>query len=264
MQKIAILYDASQIVLSTFDLDEVLSRILATMRDYFRMRNGAIFLLDAKTQELHIKSSFGREEERTKNPRIPLGEGITGRSAKLKRPIYVADVRKDPHYMENISSTRSELAIPLIVRDEVVGVLDLQSEELGGFDNETIDLLTLFSTQASIAIQNAELYSLEQRRAAQLEAINGIAEETRTLLDTEELLPKVCSLVLKYFPVDQVSVLLLDNKKLILRAHQGSLSATLPLGWEIPVGAGISGKTLAEGRSIVVNDVATFTGYVAG
>jgi diguanylate cyclase (GGDEF)-like protein len=264
MQKIAILYDASQIVLSTFDLDEVLRRILATVRDYFRMRNGAIFLLDAKTQELYIKSAFGREEEKMRNLRIGLGSGITGTSAKLKRPIYVADVSKDPRYLENISSTKSELAIPLVVRDEVVGVLDFQSEELGGFDNETIDLLTLFSTQASIAIQNAELYSREQRRAAQLQAINGIAEETRALLDTEELLPKVCALVLKYFPVDHVSCLLLDNKKLILRAHQGSLSSTLPLGWEIAAGAGVSGKTLTEGRPIVVDDVTTFAGYVPG
>ena len=264
MQKIAILYDASQIVLSTFNLDEVLRRILATVRDYFRMRDGAIFLLDAKAQELYVKSAFGRENEHKRDLRIPVGVGITGASAKLRRPIYVADVSKDMRYLENISSTRSELAIPLIVRDEVVGVLDFQSEEVNGFDNETIDLLTLFSTQASIAIQNAELYSLEQRRAAQLEAIKSISEETRSLLDTEELLPKVCSLVLKYFPVDHASVLLVDNKKLILRAHQGSLSATLPLGWEIPAGAGISGKALLESKTVVVDDVRSFTGYVAG
>src|SRR5579859_7732818 len=118
MQKIAILYDASQIVLSTFDLDEVLRRILATVRDYFRMKNGAIFLLDPKTHELYIKSSFGREEERIRNIRVPQGSGITGTSAKQKRPIYVADVSKDPRYLENISNTKSELAIPLIVRDE--------------------------------------------------------------------------------------------------------------------------------------------------
>src|SRR5579864_1435276 len=264
MQKIALLYDASQIVLSTFDLDEVLRRILATVRDYFRMRNGAIFLLDPKSHELYIKSSFGRDEVRSQNPRIQLGNGITGTSAKLKRPIYAGDVTRDARYLENISSTRSELAIPLIVRDECVGVLDFQSEELNGFDHETIDLLTLFSTQASIAIQNAELYSLERRRSSQLEAINAISEETRSLLDTEELLPKVCALVLKYFPVDHVSVLLADNRKLVLRANQGSLSSTLPLGWEIPAGAGISGKTLTEGKPVVVDDVTTFSGYIAG
>ena len=95
---------------------------------------------------------------------------------------------KDPRYFCSAKSTRSELAIPLMVRDEVVGVLDCQSEHEDYFDSETIDLLTLFSTQASIALQNARLYSLEQQRARQLQAINAIAQQTTAVLDLEELL----------------------------------------------------------------------------
>ena len=75
-----------------------------------------------------------------------------------------------------------------MVRDEVVGVLDCQSDHVDHFDSETIDLLTLFSTQASIALQNARLYSLEQQRARQLQAINAIAQQTTAVLDLEELL----------------------------------------------------------------------------
>ena len=86
--------------------------------------------------------------------------------------------------------TRSELAIPLMVRDEMVGVLDCQSENPDHFDSETVDLLTLFSTQASMALQNARLYSLERRRASQLEAINAIARETTVVLDIKNCCPK--------------------------------------------------------------------------
>ena len=79
-----------------------------------------------------------------------------------------------------------------MVRDEVVGVLDCQSENPDHFDHETVDLLTLFSTQASMALQNALLYSLERRRASQLEAINAIARETTVVLDIKNLLSKAC------------------------------------------------------------------------
>ena len=77
---------------------------------------------------------------------------------------------------------RSEVAIPLMVRDDVVGVLDFQSEQVDYFDLEKIDLLTLFSTQASMALENARLYSAERRRTKQLEAINAVAKKTTRVL----------------------------------------------------------------------------------
>ena len=123
---------------------------------------------------------------------IPLGKGLIGTAAKLKRPIYAPNVSNDPRYIMSMPNTRSELAVPLIVRDEVVGVLDCQSEQEDFFDIETIDLLTLFSTQASIALQNAKLYSAEQRKSAQLEAINTIARQTTAVLDINELLHMSC------------------------------------------------------------------------
>ena len=74
-----------------------------------------------------------------------------------------------------------------MVRDEVVGVLDFQSEQIDYFDPEKIDLLTLFSTQASMALENARLYSAERRRTEQLEAINAVAKKTTRVLDLDEL-----------------------------------------------------------------------------
>ena len=263
MQKIAILYDASQIVLSTFNLDEVLDRILSTVRDYFHMQNGAILLFDRAAQEFYVKTSFGHDLETT-NLRVPMGAGIVGSAAQLKRAIYVPDVSKDQRYFETFANTRSELAIPLIVREAVVGVLDFQSEKINGFDRETIDLLTLFSTQASIAIQNAELYTREQRRAAQLEAINAISMETRSVLELEKLLPQVCTLVRKYFSADHVAILLLERPKLVIRAHAGVLTPVLDTGWQLPFGEGLSSKALADKKTVLANDVTAAGGYVHG
>ncbi len=229
MNKIAVLYDAGQAVLSTFDLDEVLQRILAIAHDYFHLRNVAILLLDQQSQELYVRSQIGWDEGQDK-VRLDLGKGLTGMAALKKQPVYAPDVSKDPHYFCSAKSTNSELAIPLMVRDEVVGVLDCQSDRVGHFDFETIDLLTLFSTQASMALQNARLYSLEQQRARQLQAINAIAQQTTAVLDLEELLGRVCGLIQDAFRVSHVSLFLREDHDLVLRAHHGTLTPCIPAG----------------------------------
>src|ERR1700686_5142213 len=111
MQKIALLYDASQAVLSTFDLDEVLNQILTIIRDYFHLENGAVLLLDHQPQELYVRAHLGRGNLET-GYRIPLGKGLTGTAIKLKRPIYARDVAKDPRYLNKVEETKAEVAIP--------------------------------------------------------------------------------------------------------------------------------------------------------
>lgn len=263
MQKIAILYDASQAVLSTFDLDEVLSQILCIMRDYFHIAHVAILLMDQKTQTLHARSHAGWNKE-SEATHIPLGRGLIGTAAKLRRPIYAPDVASDPRYILTIPTTCSELAVPLLVRNQVVGVLDCQSDQPGFFDADTIDLLTLFSTQASIALQNAQLYSEERKRARQLEAINALSRNTTAVLDLDELLEKSCATILEAFPVDHIAILLLDNQTLVLRAHRGRLTVLIPPGGEIAPGTGLTQRAVQSGRPVIENDVSAIAGYIPG
>jgi diguanylate cyclase (GGDEF)-like protein len=254
MQKIAILYDASQAVLSTFDLDEVLQRILVIARDYFHLQNVAILLLDKDTDQLCTRSQIGGEPG-FDDVRVSIGTGLIGAAAQKKRPLYVPDFTKEERYEPWGPRTRSELAIPLMVRDEVVGVLDCQSENADHFDSETVDLLTLFSTQASMALQNARLYSLERRRASQLEAINTVARETTVVLDVKELLSKACAKIRPAFEVSHVSMLVKEDEDLILQAHYGDLTLRIPEGGKVPAGAGLWGQALRESKTVFENNV---------
>src|SRR5216683_2235808 len=246
MRQIAVLYDAGQAVLSTFDLDEVLQRILAIARDYFHLQNVAILLLHKDTQQLCVRSQIGWDDGQDEI-RLGLGEGLTGVAALKKQPVYAPDVRKDPRYLCSAKSTRSELAVPLMVRDEVVGVLDCQSDRLNHFSNETVDLLTLFSTQASMALQNARLYSLERQRAAQLQAINAIAQQTTAVLDLEELMSKVCCLIQEAFQVSHVS--------LFLRAHHGTLTPSIPEGGRFLASADPWSRILTTSTTVTERDL---------
>jgi len=260
MHRLAILYDASQAVLSTFDLDEVLSRILSIVRDFFHLDKGAILLLDGKTQELYLKTQFGWDPG-SETIRTQLGSGLTGTAAGTKRLVYAPDVSQDPRYIRSLASTRSEVAIPLMVRDEVVGVLDCQSDKADFFDQETLELLRLFSTQASIALANARLYSLEQRRRAQLEAINAIARETTAVLEISRLLKQVCSLVLESFGGDHASVLLFEDDRLVLCAHQGRLTPLLKVGDELSPADGLLSRAIESRKAVVEKDVRQVPGY---
>jgi diguanylate cyclase (GGDEF)-like protein len=256
MAKIAVLYDAGQAVLSTFDLDEVLQRILAIARDYFHLQNVAILLLDKEAQQLCVRSQIGWDAGHDK-VRLAVGEGITGRAALKKQPIYAPDVSKDSRYLCSAKSTRSELAIPLMVRDEVVGVLDCQSDRLDHFDKDTIDMLTLFSTQASMALQNARLYSLERQRARQLQAINAIAQQSTAVLDLEELLSRVCCLIQEAFHVAHVSLLLREEGDLVLRAHYGTLTLAIAEGGRFSTNSEPWVRILAGTGTVTEKDLST-------
>lgn len=258
MPKIAVLYDAGQAVLSTFDLDEVLQRILSIARDYFHLPNVAILLLDREAGQLCVRSQVGWDPGKDQ---ISLGQnqGITGASVLKKQPVYAPDVSLDPRYVCAAKSTRSELAIPLMVRNEIVGVLDCQSDRVNHFDHETIELLTLFSTQASIALENARLYSLERERARQLQAINAIAQQTTAVMELEDLLLRVCSVIQHAFQVPHVSLCLREEGDLVLRAHEGTMTPCIPAAGRLPVEHHPWSEVLATSGTFIEKDLRAAT-----
>ena len=241
-------------MLSTFDLDEVLQRILAIARDYFHLPNVAILLLDKEAEQLSVRSQIGWDAGKDK---ICLGyhDGLTGAAVLKKQPVYAPDVTKDARYICAAQSTRSELALPLMVCDEVVGVLDCQSDRVDRFDHETIELLTLFSTQASIALQNAHLYSLERQRARQLQAINTIAQQSTAVMELEDLLVRVCSIIQQAFQVSHVSLLLREEGDLVMRAHQGELTPCIPPGGRFPTSEDPWSRIIETSGSVIEKDL---------
>jgi len=253
MPDLAVLYETGQAVLSTFDPDEVLQRILGIARDFFHLRNVAILLLDKETQKLSVRSQTGWDAGKDQ---ICLGchEGLTGAAVLEKESVYAPDTTKDSRYVCAAEATRSELAIPMMVRGEVVGVLDCQSDEVDHFDKETIRLLTLFSMQAAVALQNAKLYSLERQRARQLEAINTIAQQSTAVMDLEDLLERVCSVIQHAFQVPHVSLCLREESELVLRAHHGTLTPRIPPGGRLPARTEPWSNVLSSGSTLVEND----------
>ena len=173
---------------SILDLDQLLTRIASLTKRLVDYRTFGILLLHDETQELEMKLavSYGKGAE---SKRMKLGEGLVGWSALHKEPVLVADVSKDPRYVNLVDDARSELVIPMLVKDRCVGVFDLESPELDAFTKEHKELLTLLASQAAVAIENARLYEEVLRKEERIEKELRFAQRVQlAFLPTE--LPK--------------------------------------------------------------------------
>jgi phosphoserine phosphatase RsbU/P len=173
---------------SILNLDELLTRLASVTRRVIDYRTFGILLLNEETNELEMKTAvrYGDQQVPT---RIKMGDGLVGYAALHKEPVLVADVSKDPRYIPVVEDIRSELVVPLMVQDRCIGVFDLESPELDAFKKGDIEIMTLFASQAAVAIENARLYETIRANEDRLEREIRFAQRVQTaLLPTE--LPK--------------------------------------------------------------------------
>ena len=150
-------------VASVLDLDELFTRIAQLAKRVIDYRTFGILLVnDANELEMKLAVKYG---EKVEVPRVALGEGLVGYAALHREAVLVPDVSQDPRYINLVPDVRSELAIPMLLKDRCIGVVDLESPQLDAFSKRDVEILTLLASQAAVAIENAQLY--EEVRATQ-------------------------------------------------------------------------------------------------
>jgi len=173
---------------SILNLDELLTRIANLTRRVIDYRTFGILLINEETNELEMKVAVRYGEQATV-PRIKVGLGLTGYAALHRQPVMVPDVSQDPRYIRLVEDARSELVIPLLLKDRCIGVFDLESPELDAFKKSDEEILTLLASQAAVAIENARLYETIRTNELRLEKEIRFAQRVQAaLLPTE--LPK--------------------------------------------------------------------------
>ena len=171
-------------VTSLLDLDQLFARLAQLTKRVIDYRTFGILLLN-DDNELEIKLALHFGEKRDV-PRVKLGEGIVGYAALHREPVLVSDVSTDPRYIQVVPDVRSELAIPMMIKDRVIGVVDLESPELEAFSKRDVEILTLLASQAAVAIENARLYAAVSANEERLEKEVRFAQRVQmALLPTE-------------------------------------------------------------------------------
>jgi sigma-B regulation protein RsbU (phosphoserine phosphatase) len=258
-----LLLEVADVVNTTLDLDTTLRRVAELVRKVIDYEIFAILLLNERTQELRFRFQVGYPREYADRARIKVGQGVTGRAAQTRQAILVEDVTRESDYIEAIPNVRSELAIPLIVKNRVIGVIDLEGRVPGYFTEEHKRLLTLIGSRMAVGIENAQLYTRTTRQARTLLLLNEIARELTSILNVDELLKRIAELLNRIIDYQMFSILLIDEsgEKLV---HRFSLrfQESIHLKHDIPLGKGIVGAAATEKAAVLVPDVSKDPRYV--
>ena len=256
--------EVADVLATSLDLDTTLRRVAEVVRKVIDYEIFAILLLNEKTQELRFRFQVGYPPDFTEGARVKLGEGVTGQAAQSRQAVLIDDVTQDPAYISAVPNVRSELAVPLITKNRVIGVIDLEARDPGYFNEEHSRLLTLVASRIASVIENAQLYTRTTRQARILLLLNEIARELSSILNVDELLSRVAELLRKLIDYQMFSILLLDSSgeklqhRFSLRFHENT-----PLKREVSLGQGIIGHAAQTGQAILVPDVSKDSRYLA-
>jgi len=258
-----LLLEVSDVLATSLDLDTTLRRVAEVVRKVIDYEIFAILLVNEKTQELRFRFQVGYPAEFTERARVKVGEGVTGQAAQLRRAVLVDDVTQDPTYIAAVPNVRSELAVPLITKNRVIGVIDLEARNPGYFNEEHSRLLTLVASRIAGGIENAQLYTRTTRQARILLLLNEIARELSSILNLDELLNRVAELLRRLIDYQMFSILLLDSSgeklqhRFSLRFHEN-----IHLKHEVPLGRGLVGHAAETKQAILVPDVSKDPRYI--
>ena len=240
---------------TTLDLQTLLKRTADLVRAVIDYRIFAILLINDRTNDLRMRFQIGHTSE-TERMRIKMGQGIVGQVAQERRAILVNDVTKAENYINANPQVRSELAVPLIVKNRLIGVIDIQSEQLNYFKLEHQRLLQLTATRIGQAIENARLYTRVARQAETLEVLNEISREITSILDVNELLERIGQLLRRLIDYQMFSVWLVNERERVLENQFGlRFGERFSPNETIPLDRGLVGAAIVEHRPIRVGDV---------
>jgi sigma-B regulation protein RsbU (phosphoserine phosphatase) len=258
-----LLLEVADVVNTTLDLDTTLSRVAELVRKVIDYEIFAILLLHERNQELRFRFQVGYPAEMAERVTVKMGEGVTGIAAQRREAVLVKDVSQEPQYISAVPGVRSELAIPLIVKNRVIGVIDIESLKPDYFTEEHKRLLTLIASRMASGIENARMHTRMSKQTRTLMLLNEIARELTSILNLDELFKHVGELLSRLIDYQMFSILLLDASGETLQ-HRFSLrfKESIQLKHDIPLDKGIVGYAARHRQAVLVRDVKKEPRYI--
>ncbi len=196
---------------NTLDLQTLMVRVAELVRAVVNYRIFAILLVNERTHELWMRFQIGHSPS-VERARIKVGQGVVGQAASSRRSVLVDDVSLVPAYINANPEVRSELAVPLIIKNRVIGVIDVESEALGAFTPDQQRLLELVASRMAVAVENARLYTRLSRQAQTLTVLNEISREITSILDLDDLLERIGTLLKRIVDFQMFTILLWSDR----------------------------------------------------
>jgi len=249
--------------MSELDLDRLLANLARMIKDVIPYDLFAILLYSERLRGLRIRYSMGHRDEVVRNLVLSLNEGLVGSAAAARKAILAPDVRLDPRYLNALDAVRSELAVPMMARGKLVGVIDVQSTRVNAYNEQDQSLLQLIATRVAVSIDNASLYRRIERQNRTLRTLSAVSQEFSSILALDELLGKIAAAVHSLFSYDAFSIMLVDAQQKVLR-HRFSARYDQRVDLDnVPIGKGITGAAVEAREPIRVVDTMIDPRYIA-
>ncbi|HEY75336.1 MAG TPA: GAF domain-containing protein, partial [Thermoflexia bacterium] len=256
--KLDALYRLGQRLILLRDEQKIVEAVLEIAEEVLEFQDSEFLLVDEAARDLVVVAQRG-EFNIAPGLRLPLdGErGITVAAARSGQPVCVADVRADPRYVYAGFPACSEVAVPVQIEGQVLGVINVESREPDAFTSADVRLLSTLAFQAALALENARLYARERRRAEEMAAINRIARRITAALDLRETLDVVVEAAAEVVPCVLAEISLWDEERqlLTLQALRCEPDRVFPIGKSYPPGKGYTGWVVRNRQPLLVPDV---------
>lgn len=189
LQKLDNLLKANHILSSTLKLSELLRQVMKLATEVVEAETSSLLLYDDKSDELIFDLALGDKEQELKKLRLKLGEGIAGCAAKERKTLIVNDVTSDKRWAKNADAktqfkTRSVLAVPLLYKENLLGVIEAINKKDREFSSEDAKILEAFAAQAAVSIENARIFERLEQEKGKIEAIFGQMSDGAIFVDS--------------------------------------------------------------------------------
>ena len=242
---------------STLDPDQVLEMILDHSLKFSNVESGSLMLVNSRESVLDIVTYRGHNPEIKKEIRLKIGQGITGIVASSGRGMIVNDVSKDPNYISIKKEIQSELAVPLIVEDMVIGVVSLDSNKINAFTEEHLKIVGILANQAALIFKNLQTFRrLEQKNKIQ-QVLIEISKIVTSSLDLDEIFQSIMVTIERSLKLEKGSLVLYDDPTETLRlvAAVGLSADEIDKGI-YQLGEGVIGKVYETGEPVLIRSLA--------
>jgi GAF domain-containing protein/two-component sensor histidine kinase len=235
-------------------LTQVLDRMLDAIRRTLRFETFEFILLDRASGLMRTEAAYGLPPD-TAEKKLQVGEGVVGWVAQNRKPLLVPDVRLESRYFASTPRTRSELAVPLVVGDQFIGVMNVESLHVNRFTQDDERLLLALAGQLAIIIEKARLHRETQQRLDEVTALYSFAQQLSTSLDMKQVVDSIVHSLKQVLRCRSVNIWLVNPETQVLEIH---VATGMQAKWEqeakLKWGEGIAGQVAATAKPMYVPD----------
>ena len=227
IQELSFLHEITRLASSTRDWDEMLRIVIDRTTDAMRTDVASLYLLEKREGLLRLVATNGLNRRGIGRATLRVGEGITGWVANAHVPLAVRDARVDPRWKRvpsvDVDRFTSMLSVPLVVRDDTVGVMNVQTVEPRDFTKEEVDLLQTIANTVAGIIEKARLHRDAERKLREVSALFEVSNVLTSTLDLAEVLQLVVDRLVRVYPGASGAILLREDGDAQVRARSGEL-----------------------------------------